>query len=99
MRMLRKSCARRLDSNISWYFHGNALCAFIEHSQMEFDQVDNIRGDVNSFADGSDWANCGKTFNKMPIELSNVNERFVVINISKIIPVGIVFVAKHSTSY
>lgn len=37
-----------------------------------------------------------KIFNKMPIELLNGNERFVVFNISKIIPGGTVFAAKHS---
>lgn len=40
-----------------------------------------------------------ETFNKMPIELLNDNERFVVFNISKIIPGGNVFVAKHSDWY
>lgn len=56
---------------------------------MGIDQsVDNFKSaghsTVTTIALGQLW----KTFNKMPIELLNGNERFVVFNISKIMPGG-----------
>lgn len=84
----RKSCERRLDSNISWYFYGNAVLCSLHIPQMGIDQVvDSFRGNVDSLPMGVIGPTV-ETFNKMPIELLNGNERFVVFNISKIIPGG-----------
>lgn len=65
------------------------VCILILISQMGIDQsVDNFKSaghsTVTTIALGQLW----KTFNKMPIELLNGNERFVVFNISKIMPGG-----------